>query len=92
MGSPASFATERDGGSVAPLSRGSCAEGGSAGRGQLIHFRVVGGLIPRSSLQATPQISVLGPLPSPAWKIFAAVARAVNFALQKYHLPKTRFS
>jgi hypothetical protein len=52
MGSPASFTTERDGGSVAPLSRGSCAEGGSAGRGQLIHFRVLRHLVPFRSLQA----------------------------------------
>jgi len=86
------LATERDGGlSGSRYSRGSCAEGGSTGRGKLVVSGAVSGLEKFGSLQTTLEVSVLRPIPIASWKRFAIVCPAVNFTLQKNELPITWF-
>ncbi|HSK29248.1 MAG TPA: hypothetical protein VLA17_04725, partial [Candidatus Limnocylindria bacterium] len=67
------------------------AEGGSAGSGLSIHFRSIVGLKPFAVLPAALQVRIFRPLPIAAGKRFAVIRRAVDFALKKNELPKTRF-
>ena len=89
FGSPTSHTTERDGGAQwQPQSRGSVAEGGSAGCGELVDFMVACRLEPFGLLDAPLQISVLRPIKYVARKIVTEVRRAIDSALRKDHLPE----
>jgi hypothetical protein len=85
------IATERDGAQWCRFSRGSFAEGGSAGGGKSIQIGLIGCLIPAGFPQAALKKCILRPLPDLTLQLLATIGRSVYLTLGEHKLPKTRF-